>query len=186
MANPPPYTPLFADAVNIAQAQRDLITPLLAADTPPLTPPPIGPYEAACVDGDLLSRGLQFRSIAGIGSLSHLVTMPLTPAFEDAGFGSVVFTPRITRTYLLETRVSMSVVNLGLVRLRYVVNSTPVSDDEGAFFFNNSNVHARIDFLVPVALTKDVAYTISWEWIGYASQQLYVDTNDVRVFRVWT
>jgi hypothetical protein len=187
----PTYTPVSPDAPAVAQHQRDLIVGIIATDPnfpppKPTLPPPPTPYEVAALDIVLMSRGVQLRDVLPLGVLNDSSAMGKTPAFSDSPFGTVSFTPPITKTYWLETRLSMWVADAaGLVQFRLLVGSQSIDDAEASYFFNATGDHRRVDFTIPVALTGGQAVKIRWQWIGGSGQTLHADGNDFRALRVW-
>lgn len=185
MASPPPYTPKNTDSQAVADEQNQRIGVMLAEDTPPTTMPPTTPYEVASVDTVLMARGIQLRNVAG--SLGGNTTMPGSPSFVGAPFGSVNFTPPVARQYWFDTLLSMWVSGaVGLVQFQLIVGSQVIVDPEATFFFNEVTSHRRISFMLPVTLADTSTVTVSWQWKGPAGMTLWVDSNDFRTLKVWS
>ena len=183
MANPPPYTPVFNDAATVADGTRAIYKAILDADTPAVQIPNVGPYEKAAADVAMLTRGLQFTDTLDGPTGSSL--MGGVPAYVAAPFGTVYFAAGLSKFYKFETSCSFFTNIVGLTRLRLVVNGQNYDEVEAKYFFNFSGAHQRVRFMTTVALQRDATNTISWEWIGAATQQLSSDVNDFRVLRVW-
>ena len=183
MASPPPYTPVFSDATGVADGTREIYKAILDADSPTAQMPAVGPYEKAAADISMMTRGLQHLDALDDPTGSSL--MGGSPAYAAAPFGTVLYTPGLSKLYQFETSCSFYTNITGLTRLRLIVNGQNYDEIEAKYYFNLVNVHQRVRFLATVPLQRGVTNTISWAWIGAANQQLSADVNDFRILRVW-
>lgn len=175
------YVPTRADATPMAADMATRLSSALGATIP------TNDRIVALCDDILCATGYQAQSdAAGLGTATTAST-----AFADVGNGSSTgfqtwsFTAPIAKTYLLRVDLDAFVtVAIGRVSFQVAVDGTAPGgqpSNAASFFFNQTAVHARLSFVVPIALSAG-AHTIKLQWKSDGSATANVNTDSFRCF----